>query len=81
MMGESLPLYHLSLITLLVVLMFSINPMIFVLDQLQRRVRERLQVIFTPIVVFKKIRPHPLISSCMPGAAISGEQSSRMWHG
>jgi hypothetical protein len=38
MMRASLPLYHLPLMTLLVVLMFSINPMIYVLDQLQEHV-------------------------------------------
>jgi hypothetical protein len=43
MMRASLPLYHLPLMTLLVVLMFSINPMIYVLDQLQ----EHMQVIGT----------------------------------
>jgi hypothetical protein len=37
-MRASLPLYHLPLMTLLVVLMFSINPMIYVLDQLQEHV-------------------------------------------
>jgi hypothetical protein len=34
-MRASLPLYHLPLMALLVVLMFSINPMIYILDQLQ----------------------------------------------
>jgi hypothetical protein len=38
MMRASLPLYHLPLMTLLVVLMFSRNPMIYVLDQLQEHV-------------------------------------------
>jgi hypothetical protein len=38
MMRATLPLYHLPLMTLLVVLMFSINPMIYVLDQLQEHV-------------------------------------------
>jgi hypothetical protein len=38
MMRASLPLYHLPLMTLLIVLMFSINPMIYVLDQLQEHV-------------------------------------------
>jgi hypothetical protein len=38
MMRESLPLYHLPLMTLLGVLMLSINPMIYVLDQLQEHV-------------------------------------------
>jgi hypothetical protein len=37
-MRASLPLYHLPLMTLLVVLIFSINPMIYVLDQLQEHV-------------------------------------------
>jgi hypothetical protein len=32
---ESTPLYHLPSMTLLAVLIFSINPMIYVLDQLQ----------------------------------------------
>jgi hypothetical protein len=38
LMRASLPLYHLPLMTLLVMLMFSINPMIYVLDQLQEHV-------------------------------------------
>jgi hypothetical protein len=38
MMRASLPLYHLPLMTLMVMLMFSINPMIYVLDQLQEHV-------------------------------------------
>jgi hypothetical protein len=38
MMRASLPLYHLPLMTLLVVLIFSINSMIYVLDQLQEHV-------------------------------------------
>jgi hypothetical protein len=38
MMRASLPLYHLPLMTLLVVLMFTINSMIYVLDQLQGHV-------------------------------------------
>jgi hypothetical protein len=37
-MRASLCLYHLPLMTLLVVLMFTINPMIYVLDQLQEHV-------------------------------------------
>jgi hypothetical protein len=38
MRASLLPLYHLPLMTLLVMLMFSINPMIYVLDQLQEHV-------------------------------------------
>jgi hypothetical protein len=38
MLRAFLPLYHLPLVTLLVVLMFRINLMIYVLDQLQEHV-------------------------------------------
>jgi hypothetical protein len=46
-MRASLPLDHLPLMTLLVVLMFSINPMIYVPDQLQEHVPSYWNNLFT----------------------------------